>query len=91
MWSYFGGQNNFMPTGWLIAAIGQMLLLLGVVSLIACGMDQTTADVTDRIDSLYYEITEIAGYLERVERQLNQIRAERSISSEDHDDRRRAA
>jgi hypothetical protein len=91
MWSYFGGPNNFMPTGWLVAAVGQMLLLLGVVSLIACGMEQTVADLTERIDGVYFEITEIAGYLERVERRLDQIRDRSTSTSEDHDDRRRAA
>jgi hypothetical protein len=52
VWGFFGGPDNYTPTGWLIATIGQMLLFLGVVTLISGGMEQTTDEVARRIDSL---------------------------------------
>jgi outer membrane murein-binding lipoprotein Lpp len=49
---YFGGPINYAPTGWLVAAVGQMLLFLGVVTLVSGGMEQTVDEVSWRIDHL---------------------------------------
>jgi len=49
---YFGGPTNYAPTGWLVAAVGQMLLFLGVVTLVSGGMEQTVDEVSWRIDHL---------------------------------------
>jgi len=58
---YFGGRDNYAPTGWLVATAGQMLLFLGVVTLISAGLEQTTHEVARRIDNLGIRI----GRLER--------------------------
>ena len=60
MWSYFGGPPSYMPTGWLTAAVGQMLLFLGVVTLISSGMEQTIHEVSWRIDSLAEEVNRLS-------------------------------
>ncbi|MFG0240934.1 MAG: hypothetical protein ACF8CY_07800, partial [Gimesia chilikensis] len=39
-------------TGWLISTAGQMLLFLGVITLVSAGMEQTSNSVTRRIDRL---------------------------------------
>jgi hypothetical protein len=52
IWSYFGGPADYAPTGWLITTGGQMLLFLGVVTLVAGGLEQTSRDVRVRIESL---------------------------------------
>lgn len=52
LWGYFGGPEHFTPTGWLITTVGQMLLFLGVVTLVSGGMEQTTDEVARRIDHL---------------------------------------
>lgn len=52
LWGFFGGPENFAPTGWLITTIGQMFLFLGVVTLISSSMEQTSAEVAGRIDAL---------------------------------------
>lgn len=52
LWGYFGGRAGYLPTGWLTAAAGQMLLLLGVVTLVSGGMEQTAREVARRIDRL---------------------------------------
>ncbi len=52
LWGYFGGPTNYAPTGWLITTIGQMFLFLGVVTLISSGMEQTTSDVSEKIEQL---------------------------------------
>jgi hypothetical protein len=51
---YFGGPGwqSYTPTGWLITTTGQMLLFLGVVTLVSGGMEQTTEEVARRIERL---------------------------------------
>lgn len=51
---YFGGPQwqSYTPTGWLITITGQMLLFLGVVTLVSGGMEQTAEEVARRIDKL---------------------------------------
>lgn len=56
LWGYFGGPEGYAPTGWLIATAGQMLLFLGVVTLVSGGMDQTNHDVKTRIERLGEQI-----------------------------------
>jgi hypothetical protein len=50
--SHFGGPTSYAPTGWLVSTLGQMLLLLGVVTLVSAGMDETRADVARHIERL---------------------------------------
>lgn len=52
LWGYFGGPTTYTPTGWLIATAGQMLLFLGVITLVSGGMEHTTEEVCRRIDFL---------------------------------------
>ena len=49
---YFGGPATYATTGWLITTAGQMLLFLGVITLVSGGMEQTTQEVARRIDTL---------------------------------------
>ncbi len=65
LWGYFGGRASYAPTGWLMATAGQMLLFLGVVTLISGGMEQTTHEVAQRIEHL-------GDQLIRMERQASQ-------------------
>lgn len=58
---YFGGPTNYAPTGWLVAAVGQMLLFLGVVTLVSGGMEQT-------VDAVAWRVDELADQLDRLER-----------------------
>lgn len=53
LWSYFGKSPQhaaYAPTGWLICTVGQMLLFLGVTTLISGGMQQTSHEVTRRVE-----------------------------------------
>lgn len=59
VWSYFGGPANYAPTGWLTTTAGQMLLFLGVVTLVSGGMEQTTEEVRIRIERLGERIIRI--------------------------------
>lgn len=52
LWGYYGGPANYASTGWLISTAGQMLLFLGVITLVSAGMEQSSASVTRRIDRL---------------------------------------
>jgi hypothetical protein len=59
VWSYFGGPAGYAPTGWLATTAGQMLLFLGVITLISSGLDQTTHEVRTRIERLGDRIVRI--------------------------------
>ena len=59
LWAWFGGPADYAPTGWLITTAGQMLLFLGIVTLVSGGMEQTTAEVRTRIAHLGERILRI--------------------------------
>jgi hypothetical protein len=52
LWGYYGGPANYASTGWLISTAGQMLLFLGVITLVSAGMEQASTSVSRRIDRL---------------------------------------
>ena len=64
---YFGGPVNYATTGWLVATAGQMLLFLGVITLVSGGMEQTTQEVARRIDTLGERLVRIEQAAERAE------------------------
>ena len=64
---YFGGPASYATTGWLVATAGQMLLFLGVVTLVSGGMEQTTQEVARRIDTLGERLVRIEQATERAE------------------------
>lgn len=74
LWAHFAGQPSHVPTGWLIAAAGQMLLFLGVVTLVSTGIEQTAIDLQRRFDR-------VADRLGRVEDGLDTRHHERRRSS----------
>lgn len=59
LWGHFGGVANYASTGWLVATGGQMLLFLGVVTLISGGMQQTTHEVSRRVEHIGQRILQI--------------------------------
>ncbi len=73
IWSYFGGPTAYAPTGWLLTTVGQMLLYLGVVTLVASGLEQTT-------DAVTLQLQQMGHKLERLE---TASRAQRSHSIRD--------
>ncbi|MCA9054841.1 MAG: hypothetical protein KDA75_13460 [Planctomycetaceae bacterium] len=52
LWGHFGSVASYASTGWLVATGGQMLLFLGVVTLVSGGMQQTTHEVTRRVEHI---------------------------------------
>jgi hypothetical protein len=57
LWSHFGGPPHYAPTGWLLATVGQMLLFLGLVTLVAGSlerfseqMERRFAELTERVE-----------------------------------------
>jgi hypothetical protein len=52
LWGWFGKSPQYAPTGWLICTIGQMLLFLGVTTLISGGLQQSSHEVTRRVEYL---------------------------------------
>lgn len=59
LWGHFGALPNYASTGWLVATGGQMLLFLGVVTLVSGGMQQTTHEVTRRVEHIGERIIRI--------------------------------
>ncbi len=68
VWGYFGGAavQRYQSTGWLISTAGQMLLFLGVVTLVSGGMQQTTHEVAQRVEYL-------GGKMHRIEQSTEQL------------------
>jgi hypothetical protein len=68
VWGYFGGADvqRYQSTGWLISTAGQMLLFLGVVTLVSGGMQQTTHEVSQRVEYL-------GGRMLRIEQSTQEI------------------
>lgn len=58
---YFGGPATYAPTGWLVATIGQMLLFLGIVTLVSNGMEQTSEELQNTVNS---RIDELSGSMQ---------------------------
>lgn len=52
IWGYFGDSPVDGPTAWLVAAAGQMLLFLGVITIVSNGIDQTNQDVICQVRKL---------------------------------------
>lgn len=71
---YFGGPAHYAPTGWLVAAVGQMLLFLGVVTLVSGGMEQTVDEVSWRIDHLASTIHRLEQVIDTQQSQLKEFR-----------------
>lgn len=80
MWSYFGGPPKYLPMGWLTAAVGQMLLFLGITTLISSGMKQTTSEVAWRIDFLADEVHHMEIALGQLESEQQKARRQRTRS-----------
>ena len=59
VYGHFGGYANYTPTGWLITTVGQMLLFLGVINLVSGGMEQSSDEVSQRIEILGEHILRI--------------------------------
>lgn len=76
---YLGGPTHYAPTGWFTTTVGQMLLFLGVVTLVSAGMEQTTVEVSKRIDTLGSQLERIeiaAGNFTDSTSTENELRAE---------------
>ncbi len=80
---YFGGPANYAPTGWLIAAVGQMLLFLGVVTLVSGGMEQTVDEVAWRIDFLAERIVHLEHMVEEREARDRRVARQQQLSRPD--------
>ncbi len=59
LWGHFGSVAQYSSTGWLVATGGQMLLMLGVVTLVSGGMQQTTHEVSRRVERIGERIVRI--------------------------------
>ncbi|MDB5385660.1 MAG: hypothetical protein JWM11_1306 [Planctomycetaceae bacterium] len=59
LWGYLGGPTNLAPTGWFTSTVGQMLLFMGVVTLVSAGMEQTTVEVSRRVDAIGEKLTRL--------------------------------
>ncbi len=59
VWNGFGHAPLNTPTSWLIATGGQMLLFLGIVTLVSSGLEQTNEDVNRQIRLLGEQLLRI--------------------------------
>jgi hypothetical protein len=59
VWNGFGHAPLNTPTSWLIATGGQMLLFLGIVTLVSSGLEQTNEDVNRQVRLLGEQLLRI--------------------------------
>ena len=59
IWNGFGHAPLNTPTAWLIGTAGQMLLLLGIVTLVSSGLEQTHEDVNRQVRLLSEQLLRI--------------------------------
>jgi len=59
LWGYFGGPESYTPTGWLVSTVGQMLLFLGVITLVSNGLERTTEEVSRNVGSLNEKLSRL--------------------------------
>lgn len=52
IWGYFGAIPSYLPLGWLTVTFGQMLLFLGLVTLLSNGIETLHSDMESRFDQL---------------------------------------
>ncbi len=56
IWGYFGGVTNYLPMGWLVLSFGQMLLFLGMVTMVSCSVEQTSTDITRQLAEIQKQL-----------------------------------
>jgi hypothetical protein len=78
LWGHFANEPASVPTGWLVASAGQMLLFLGVITLVSSGMEQAARDLNQRFDR-------VGNKLDRVETALDRATATSAAHYADHD------
>jgi hypothetical protein len=59
IFDHFGGQAGWALYGWIVGLVGQSLLLLGVVTLVMHGLDQTAEELNHRLQELSDQIDHI--------------------------------
>ncbi len=52
IYGYFGNEPSLTPKGWMLTTAGQMLLFLGIVTLISGGMEQSNDEMSRKIEFL---------------------------------------
>lgn len=93
--SHFGGPAAYAPYGWLGATIGQMLLFLGIVTLISAGMEQTSQELRRAVDDRMNEVTQqldlIGSRIMRVEEASSEGPRKPHLLSQPEQEHRRSA
>ncbi len=56
---YMPGADSLFAAGWVIAAVSQLILLLGIVMLVSAGMQQTSQEVASRVNHLGERLSRI--------------------------------
>lgn len=70
---HFRGPESYLATGWVVTMAGQMMLFLGMVTLISTGMEQASESIGRKVDGL----GERMARLEEATEELRQL-SERS-------------
>jgi len=52
LWGHFGGPQGYTATGWLVSTAGQMMLFLGIITLVSGGMEHTAEQMRSEIRML---------------------------------------
>jgi len=65
LWGFFGDKPHYAPMGWLVLTAGQMLLFLGIVTIVSGGIEQTTSTVDIQFAAMNEHILRIEQAVDR--------------------------
>ena len=84
--AYLGGHMDLAPTGWLMSTAGQMLLFLGVITLVSGGMQQTTHEVKSHVQLLNNRMIRIEAATQNFLKGPHFLRTRGTRASEDSEE-----
>jgi len=75
LWSHFGGPEHYAPSGWLLATVGQMLLFLGLVTLVAGHLERYSEQLDRRFGELAERLDRAENHRRRKRRPADNVTA----------------
>ena len=66
IWGYFGNVASYLPLGWLVLSFGQMLLFLGMVTMVSCSVEQSNTDLTRQLAEIQKHLARLQADQPRV-------------------------
>lgn len=86
VWSFYDGPEHIVPAGWIMVFAGQLMLFLGLVTLITSGVKELRSDVVNRVDFIRSLLSRLDPPAQLPEKPQYQARKESRVESRDKSD-----